>query len=215
MSGNSIRASLSALLLFVSVSLPARAADTDAAGFISNIGNHGIQILQGGADLAQRKVEFSKIFTQDFDVPAIGKFVLGQYWRTATPDQQQQYLAAFGQYIVSIYAERFSNYQGEKFTVTSAEQKDAAMSVVHSQLIRPNGAPPMNIDWQVAKEGDSLQDRECRGGKLVDGANSTAGIRLGHPARWGQHRHADRAVEAKEYRRLEGCREHSCFGTMD
>ena len=61
------------------------------------------------------------------------------------PEQQQEYLSVFGRYIVAVYAERFSNYQGQTFKVLNAEQRDAQTSVVHSQLTQLNGQPPVAI----------------------------------------------------------------------
>jgi phospholipid transport system substrate-binding protein len=92
-------------------------------------------------------------------VPEIGRFVLGRYWNVATPDQQQQYLKLFGTYVVAIYANRFSQYSGERFTVgTSQPNPDGA--TVSSQIIRPSGGPPINIAWKIAKTGASYKIRD-------------------------------------------------------
>jgi len=116
----------------------AQAAPADPAGFIAGLGDQAIQIIRSPQGQPQRKAAFSTLFTQDFDVPAIGKFVLGHYWREATPEQQQEYLRLFGQYVVAIYAERFSNYQGETFKVLGSRSEDGG-----TVRFRPRSTGPM------------------------------------------------------------------------
>jgi len=142
---------IAALFLCLTVALPARAQDSPTA-FIQGLGDQAIQILRTQHDQSQRKAAFSTLFTQGFDVPAIGKFVLGHYWREATPEQQQEYLRLFGLYVVAIYADRFSNYQGEEFKVVGSKPEEGGNATVTSQIDRPGGQP-IHIDWRVAKEG--------------------------------------------------------------
>jgi len=142
---------IATLFLCLTVALPARAQDSPTA-FIQGLGDQAIQILRTQHDQSQRKAAFSTLFTQGFDVPAIGKFVLGHYWREATPEQQQEYLRLFGLYVVAIYADRFSNYQGEEFKVIGGKPEDGGSATVASQIVRPGGQP-IHIDWRVAKEG--------------------------------------------------------------
>jgi len=141
------------LALCLALSPLAALAQDAPSAFIQGLGDQAIKIIRSQDSQPQRKAEFSTLFTQDFDVPAIGKFVLGHYWREASPEQQQEYLKLFGQYVVAIYAERFSNYQGEQFKVISSRPDDGGTATVMSQIIRPSGGPPIHIDWRIALEG--------------------------------------------------------------
>jgi len=141
----------------LAISSSAAMAQGDPAGFITHLGDQAIKIIRNPESQPQRKAEFSKLFTEDFDVPAIGKFVLGHYWREATPEQQQEYIKLFGQYVVAIYAERFSNYQGEEFKVTGSHPEDGGTATVSSEIDRPSGGPPIHIDWRVANESGSYK----------------------------------------------------------
>jgi len=58
---------------------------------------------------------------------------------------------------VTLYANRFSAYAGEQFKVVGARPNDAATATVSSQIIQPNGGPPIAIGWQVAKEGTTYK----------------------------------------------------------
>jgi phospholipid transport system substrate-binding protein len=150
---------LGVALLIAFSATPARAAD-DPAAFIQHLGDGAIQILQD-RQLGQneRESSFSKLFTEGFDVEQIGRFVLGRYWNLATPAQQQEYLKLFSTYVVAVYANRFSDYSGEKFSVGASQPTPEGASVA-SQIIRPNGGPPINIIWKIAKLGDSFKIRD-------------------------------------------------------
>ena len=147
-----------ALLLALSVT-PARAAD-DPAAFIQHLGDQAIQILQD-RQLGQKEREssFNKLFTEGFDVAQIGRFVLGRYWNLASPAQQQEYLKLFSTYVVAVYANRFSDYSGEKFSAGASQPTSEGASVA-SQIVRPNGGPPINIVWKIVKLGDSFKIRD-------------------------------------------------------
>ncbi len=72
----------------------------------------------------QRLARFRVLFHDDFDLPGIGQFVLGRYWRIATPQEQQDFLGLFQEYLVRAYSARLGQYGGEPFRVTG---------------VRPNG----------------------------------------------------------------------------
>jgi phospholipid transport system substrate-binding protein len=159
----SFRAVLAAgvMLAASAIAIPEGQAATDPAGFIQELGDQAIKIIADKSlNQGTRREQFGKLFTASFDVPAIGRFVLGRYWRTATPQQQTDYLKLFGAYVVSVYSERFANYSGEKFKVLGSRKEDDSASTVSSEIERPNGGPPIHIDWRVVKgaEGFKITD---------------------------------------------------------
>ena len=48
-----------------------------------------------------------------FDIPIMGRFVLGRHWRTASKEQRKDYMAVFVDFIVRVYASRFDSYGGD------------------------------------------------------------------------------------------------------
>jgi phospholipid transport system substrate-binding protein len=88
------------------------------------------------------------LFRNDFDVRGIGQFVLGRYWRTASPQEQQEFLQLFQEYIVRAYAARLGEYGGEPFRVTAA-RPNGDETVVTSEIIRQNGNR-IEVVWFLA-----------------------------------------------------------------
>ena len=128
------------------------AAD-DAKKFVMDTGNEIIQILANKKQsLSERKENFRKVLAKDFDIPQIGRFVLGKYWRQANPDQQKQFLTLFEGAIVETYSEQFNNYTDEKLNVISANSKDKDIILVNSEILHPHGGEPLNVRWQIVKK---------------------------------------------------------------
>ena len=77
------RSSLAALWLAATVGFGPAAAETPAE-FIERLGHDAISALQN-PDLTtdQRSEAFRRILEEGFDMEAMGRFVLGRYWRTA------------------------------------------------------------------------------------------------------------------------------------
>jgi phospholipid transport system substrate-binding protein len=86
----------------------------------------------------------------------VARFVLGRYWRVATPAEQQQFQKLFEDYVVFAYAARLSDYGGEIFKVTG-DQPDGDGYIVASQIVRQNGEPPLKIDWRLINDNGALK----------------------------------------------------------
>src|SRR5712691_10276383 len=127
--------------------VPREAAAQDARGFISTLGTQAIQVLGPSVSAAQRLARFRELFRNDFDVPGIGQFVLGRYWRTATPQEQQEFLQLFQEYIVRAYSARLGEYCGEPFRVTGA-RPNGEETVVTSEIVRGSGGR-IQVDWYL------------------------------------------------------------------
>jgi phospholipid transport system substrate-binding protein len=144
-----------AVAIVVSAGIPRAGAEGNPAAFVSELGNQAIQVLGPGVSGAQRLARFRELFRDDFDVPGIGQFVLGRYWRSATPAEQQEFLGLFQEYIVEAYSARLGAYGGQPFRVTGSRGSGGEI-VVTSQVLEKNGAP-IEIDWYLADEGGGLK----------------------------------------------------------
>lgn len=138
------------LLLLVGAGL-GRAEAEDAAGadtFIDDLGRQAIEALTDqNVPEDQREQRFRALLNANFDVPFIGRFALGRYWRTASPEQQSAYLDVFEDSLVRAYARRFLEYTGEQFAVQRA-MPDEDGAVVMSTLTSSNGEQA-RIDWRL------------------------------------------------------------------
>jgi len=147
-----IGAAVGALFVIVLVlATPREANAQDARTFIATLGEQAIQVLGPSVPEVQRQARFRELFRDDFDIPGIGQFVLGRYWRTATPKEQQDFLGLFQEYLVRAYSARLGAYGGEPFHVTGV-RPNGEETVVASEIIRPSGSR-IAVDWYLIGRG--------------------------------------------------------------
>src|SRR5215469_13113543 len=141
-----------AVILFVAALTPTvLAAAADPAAVINNLGNRALEVLGKHATPAQRVARFHELFREDFDVPGIARFVLGRYWKTATPEQQDEFTKLFEDYIAIVYSSQLSAYSGETLKVIGS-RADPEGAIVASEIIRPSGAPPVKVEWHMTDQ---------------------------------------------------------------
>jgi phospholipid transport system substrate-binding protein len=81
------------------------------------------------------------------DLPLMTRLVMGPPWRSLTPEQQGQLVDAFSQFSIATYANRFSSYSGERFTVDpSTTRLESGDVIVHTQL-KTNDPEPVRLDY--------------------------------------------------------------------
>lgn len=188
---------------------PVLAADSDvlqnpAAKFIQDLGDRGVKILSDqNLSQEQRMQDYRQILRDSFDLPTIGRFVLGRAWQAATPEQRQDYLKLFEALVVKIYGNRLLSYKGESLQVTAVRQENDRDSVVSSEILHLRAdAPPTHVDWRVRRQGgryavidvvvegvsQSISQREeyatiiNRDGGKIDGLLTELRARLKEPA---------------------------------
>jgi len=138
---------------------PASGAVTvpEASDFITRLAERAIEgLTDKNLPLAERTQRFRQLLTEGFDVPQIGRFVLGRYWRVATEEERAEYLKLFEDYIVHNYATRFGEYAGENLKIGAASRTNDGDVIVFSELLRPSGAP-VKVDWKLRTDGSAFK----------------------------------------------------------
>lgn len=135
----------------------ARAMDApDPSTLVNQLVNQAIGIIADKQETEQdREIKFRNLLQAGFDIPRISRFVLGRYWAGATDQQRQQFNQLFEDWIVRTYSARFTDYSGETIQVTGTRPESDTTTVVLSQFISTNGAPPAKVEWHVRKNGAS------------------------------------------------------------
>ncbi len=140
-----------ALVFSLMLALPRGVAAQDPNAFITNLGTQAIQVMGPSMPAPQRLARFRELLRDYFDVNGIGQFVLGRYWRTATPQEQQEFLKLFQEYVAQAYSGRLGEYAGEPFRVVG-NRPNGDEIIVSSQVVR-SGGNPIQIDWYVVNQG--------------------------------------------------------------
>jgi len=144
-----------AVVLMAGTFAPERPAEagTDPAAFINNLGNK-LQMVTGISSPEQRAAGFRQLFREDFDVPGLGRFVLGRFWRILNPSEQQEFLGLFENYVVFTYSDRLSEFAGNGFAPrVTGSRPDPDGVIVFSEITRGSGrgqpVQPIKVDWRL------------------------------------------------------------------
>ena len=154
-------------LLIVTASLaatPPNAIAADANVFMDQLWNRAVEVLSKKVPLAERLARFRQLFHADFDGPGIARFVLGRYWRSASEEEQQEYLNLFEDYVVYVYGTRLSNFSGETFKVRGS-RTDANGTIVSTDILNPSGEPPIKVDWRLVSDNGAFKINDV----VIDG----------------------------------------------
>jgi phospholipid transport system substrate-binding protein len=160
--------------VFVLIAMPAFAAappvnQADAVAFMNRLWDRAAELLSNKTDPAIRQARFRQLFRDDFDSAGIARFVLGRYWRSASEEEQQEFVRLFEDYIVYVYTARLANFGGEAFKVRGS-RNDGSSVLVSTDVISPGSASPLRIDWRLVNDSGAYKINDV----IVEGVSMTA-----------------------------------------
>jgi phospholipid transport system substrate-binding protein len=127
----------------------ALALTPDEAGkYIQGLGSSANQVLNQQGSLEQKEAQVRKLLADNFDIKLIGRFVVGQHWKTMNEEQQEAYLALFEEWVLRTYSKRLGGYSGQQFEIAGVKGLSADEALVTTKISRPN-APPVEAGWRV------------------------------------------------------------------
>jgi phospholipid transport system substrate-binding protein len=141
----------------VAAGLPAQPAAQQvdiqrATAFIQTTGDQLVAAINGRGTVAQRRDQVAQVLRRAVDVEGVGRFILGRWWRNATPEQQQEYLQLFAQVLIRNLSARFGEFQGVRFSLGRTQARTEEDALVNTVIERP-GNPAFSLDWRVAEIG--------------------------------------------------------------
>ena len=131
---------------------PARADEfgAEAKKFIEILTSDAISMLTvEDISKTERADRFRRLMNENFAIKGIAKFVIGRHWRKSTESEKKEYLQLFEDLLVDTYADRFAKYSGEKLVVNKSEVRGKGDALVHTIMIRVDGAKPLKVTWRV------------------------------------------------------------------
>ena len=147
------RAVLALAVLFAAPLLTAKpaAAATPAEAFVDVNIHKGLDILRDKKlSTVQRRDQFETLLLGLVDVRRIGLFTLGQYRRSAPPDDVEAFIGAFKNYAVAAYQSYFARYTNQTMKVIGSTERSPTDFVVQTQLIEPgSNETPAEVDFRV------------------------------------------------------------------
>lgn len=136
-----------AVLGFASL-LSSPMAQAKADDFIREVGSQTLSALSDRSLTAEKRENLVRhLLNTHLDLEAVGRFCLGRYNRSLSDAQRQEYRGLFEDYLVKVYSQLLSQYNGETLDVRGG-RSTGEETVVESFINRPN-APPIRVEWKV------------------------------------------------------------------
>ena len=147
-----------ALVLACLWAQPAMAA-SPAEQFVADNVQKGLAILNNTQmSKDQRRSDFRSFLLNLTDIKAIADYTLGQYRRTASPDDLATYEAAFRDYALGVYQSYFNKYSGQTLQVTGSYALGSDETVVKTVMVDPKkpSGKPLEVDFRVVTQGPRM-----------------------------------------------------------
>lgn len=134
---------------------PAAAAQNVAEAFVDENIHKGLDILKDKKlNTVQRRDQFETLLLGLVDVRRIALFTLGQYRRTAPPEDVEAFVGAFKNYAAAAYQSYFAKYTNQNLKVVGSTQRNPTDFIVQTQLIEPSSSQqPAEVDFRVRTDG--------------------------------------------------------------
>lgn len=149
-------------LVLAVVFLPSAALALDtkqAASFLSTLQDEAASRLGDASISAQDKEDhFRKLFNQNFDVPAIGRFVIGRYWRGASEESRKGFLAVFEDAMVQRFLPLLAENSSERFQIgnVNLDSANENMALIDTRIDRPEGEP-YKVTWRIREHDGNFK----------------------------------------------------------
>ena len=126
---------------------PATAQESRDTAFVRQLSEKMIAIINGPGSMAEKRQQILPLIDQNVDVDGIARFCLGRYWRTATPEQQQKFLALFHHVLLNSITGKLGEYQGVHISTGASTPRGNGLTAVSTVIdsgssVRPAFAAP-------------------------------------------------------------------------
>ena len=141
----------------VNASEPNALIETAANAMVAELESRRAELRQDPAKLGEL---VDRILLPHFDVNHAARLGLGRHWRTATPEQRQQFIDAFYGSLMSNYGDALLDFTGDRIKVLPTPvPADAVSASVRTEVRRSNGTRvPVSYSLRKAEAGWKVWD---------------------------------------------------------
>ena len=143
------------LMAFAGNSPTTQAANINSpAAFLEYVVTTSIRDLTDrGASDAERTDRFRKIIHETFAIELAGKWILGRYWKMATPPQRLDFLKLLEDRIVVHNVMHFKKFEVNdvQFKILATREIAADDSIVKTKIGDKSGGQQIAMDWRIIR----------------------------------------------------------------
>jgi phospholipid transport system substrate-binding protein len=133
-------------------------ADEKAVLFVKELTDNVItNVLESKENQEKKEADFKKYFTQALDLPSIGRFVLGRYWKSADKQQRDDFIQIFMDATAKSWADRFNLYTGQQLEFLGSRFMNNNPNQIYVDSKIMDKKSPVEVIWRLQKKQDSYK----------------------------------------------------------
>lgn len=138
---------------------PVHAAGDEAGKYVQDIGNQALAVIRNNAlNKSQKQAKLETVFSNAVDFQWVGRFVMGRFWKQATEEQKNQYLAQYQKFLLLNYTSRFASHTSGIFKVTSSrDDGDGEFTVSTQMQAGDSNGDPVLVDYRIRQMAGSYK----------------------------------------------------------
>lgn len=137
-----------AAVLVAAAATPTLAQDDPAADLLSSLATDVEELtsLPQQHD-EERAAAVRRLLNEYFNLPLIGRAVLGRHWRTITDAQKEAYQEAFEDHTVDLIGAQLDLITGDSLNILRTVPRNERETFVYSHFTRA-GEEPLEVQWR-------------------------------------------------------------------
>ena len=132
----------------------------DPSEFISEVTTSASNILKQNISNLEKAEKLILIAEESVDIDGLGLYSLGNFRKTISEQQLNEYQNIFKQYFLKSFSSRLSQYADPTINVLSQNIVNDKYTIVSSILVETSERPEIKIDWRVFKVNNKLLIRD-------------------------------------------------------
>lgn len=127
----------------------------DINKYVDNLVTQVSALLSDPALSQSQKIDkSSQLIKQNIDSNWMARYTLGNYRKTLTPAQIEEFIQIYANYIAKVYSDKVKDYKGQKALVTKVQEIDKDVYIVKTEVMSTSGAASIKVDYMVRAQGD-------------------------------------------------------------
>lgn len=148
-------------------------AETDpdqAKDLVLHLSRDAVQVMTSKSIPDSERIEkFRALFIGSVDLPAVSKFILARHWKTATTDEQQDFMHLFEEMLVYTWANRFKDASDNITVAINGVKSDGSEGAIVDSAILRAGQDPIPVLWRLRQtdNGPKIVDLLIEGTSMI------------------------------------------------
>jgi phospholipid transport system substrate-binding protein len=130
---------------------------SSASAFVKDLSTTALtELTSSKISDSERVKRLRRLLVQSFDIPVVGKFVLGVHWRQTNEAQFKEFLKLYEIYVAHNYAGLFKKYNGETIDVLREQPSGGDTTLVFARINQSSG-PAIAMEMRVHKNSSDYK----------------------------------------------------------